>query len=1611
MKTKFTAIFCALAAFCLAAGAPTAGAATISLGGRIQGHIYPYDPATQSNTVTIDFYWIDVPHDTSITINWCVTNGPGGNWGTSIDLHAYTYVDPYDDLFATNGIGAVGFAGCNVRSMTIPAGRYLFNVTPRNGGFDGGSGVSYPNKFSDSDFFYFDYAGTITGDVVLTAIWRGQADNTFLKVNVPEPGAWVAALVGLACLFTRRQRARQAHVLILLLAAGAALPPAACAGGSDGLLEWDTTPGMGYRVYRKGRDLTTGEALLPEVYYGTGNKLAVRMFDPPPAVLPAPVPNPLLPYLRLHTIDITAYWDGRAIAKWNDSSGPAIILDQDFDLRLAPPALLPDGSTDHTPGGAMLPGRMLDWIVPALPEVPDNPATTNVNEALPAVGPFRVFAFVWMKNEVAPDLAGLPPLTASQRGLWEPLKRRRTGPDGLRAKLAAPPAPPVAPPVVQQFGSHVDESQRAFLRIEPYYVDSDGDGYSDSGEIAQDKNPYDATSSPRYKDLDGVPDPAGGDMDGDGFTDMEEKQAGTDAANVGSHPPGGILSPYLDSDGDGYSDVEELAAQPVPYDPSNPGSHPAGAPVVRLNDLVITEFMLNNDTSVLQKIGTETSDDDWVEIYNPTDHTIALHDYYLTDRFNKLRNWFMDANGGQQVHEIGPRQFLIVMADKTNGQPLAEGNGFLHANFDFDEFDSSPPYLAKDDVIQLARDYFDPVTQALTDTKVLSTYWIKTRRSEDGTFNPPASVVTPRDMYHRDDESYGVYAAPDGTLKRGLLRAPTPGRHNSEGYLDTLLEPDFIVPGSDPAVPVAAGLRDAPPLGGLGVQISHPLNRDADPNNDVTILYTTNCAEPTEFSEIVGGTGANCVTNGDFSQGVNGWFGGATTTNEGVPLSAAQGQLTAQGGRAIFTITNPGTAVYHLVVGQPVAAGQGGYVLEFQARSLGAPRTIGVGISTGSSWEPGVALDGTLRTFTYHFDLQDLLSPAVFFVIGGAPDGVEIDNVTLRPEPVLHLKKTTVLRAFAVRAGWEKSPVATRSYIFKTSVLGTAADGSVPVDAQARPAGYPEATDAVAPADWTNSFTWTLLNGARRIPLRYEINASVFGGATGAVVISGGDYATKILPKPVPAGTPMRAALSTQLDALPSVCLSGDVSSLLDVTTAGAYANSGVTATQPDPIGKEWERTVGFEIIDPTGAIQQSGVNVRLEMSGDSSLAQDVTRKHSFRVKFGAAGGPAALNLQLFPGSQRSSFKTFRLKNPMHNSWATTYANASDSCLAGATYCNEGWARDTFAAMGYKVPQWRWVHLYLNGLYWGVYQLTERIDEDWLKQVGLVSNGCDIIEPPAISDPTTAQANNPVVANPVDGGRLAPYTDVVNAAAAVAAALALPVPDEVEAASQYATVASLLDVDQYIDYLILNSFALNGDWPMKNWKAYRSHSGDMKFRFLLDDSEMLFRSSLLGLAPTAATSLTTKDNYRWATLNGSGATQIHGLLKNYSAYKAAFSARLHRAFEVTASDDTTGALAKVGGGLHDDRVIERYRVQMARFLPVLDLESARWGNLYFTSYAHAVNSPPYKQSDWNTAVSAVVRTTIRLRRNGSVDDNGNIEGAVPYGKYLTRMQDGGLYTP
>ncbi|HIJ51708.1 MAG TPA: hypothetical protein HPP66_00960, partial [Planctomycetes bacterium] len=97
--------------------------------------------------------------------------------------------------------------------------------------------------------------------------------------------------------------------------------------------------------------------------------------------------------------------------------------------------------------------------------------------------------------------------------------------------------------------------------------------------------------------------------------------------------------------------------------------------------LVISEFMARNST--LLDGNDETSD--WLEIYNPTDTAVSLDGWYLTDSITDLTMWqFPDGL------EIKSGEFRIIFAsDKTEEEnpdnyPYRDPAGYYHTNFELD---------------------------------------------------------------------------------------------------------------------------------------------------------------------------------------------------------------------------------------------------------------------------------------------------------------------------------------------------------------------------------------------------------------------------------------------------------------------------------------------------------------------------------------------------------------------------------------------------------------------------------------------------------------------------------------------------------------------------------------------------------------------------------------------------------------------------------------------------------------------------------------------------------------------------------------------------------------
>jgi hypothetical protein len=139
--------------------------------------------------------------------------------------------------------------------------------------------------------------------------------------------------------------------------------------------------------------------------------------------------------------------------------------------------------------------------------------------------------------------------------------------------------------------------------------------------------------------------------------------------------------------------------------------------------------------------------------------------------------------------------------------------------------------------------------------------------------------------------------------------------------------------------------------------------------------------------------------------------------------------------------------------------------------------------------------------------------------------------------------------------------------------------------------------------------------------------------------------------------------------------------------------------------------------------------------------------------------------------------------------------------------------KDTHRAMGWVAGHNRYVHLYLNGLYWGVYDFAERPDADFAAAyLGGKKEDYDVIN--------EFQAK--------DGERKA--FDKLRSLQG----LANP--------ARYEQIRKVLDMPQFINYVLLNYYVGNQDWgENKNWYAIRNRSSNAPFQYFVWDGEQILQ--------------------------------------------------------------------------------------------------------------------------------------------------------------------------
>ncbi len=519
--------------------------------------------------------------------------------------------------------------------------------------------------------------------------------------------------------------------------------------------------------------------------------------------------------------------------------------------------------------------------------------------------------------------------------------------------------------------------------------------------------------------------------------------------------------------------------------------------------------------------------------------------------------------------------------------------------------------------------------------------------------------------------------------------------------------------------------------------------------------------------------------------------------------------------------------------------------------------------------------------------------------------------------------RSTVVRAIAAREGYLPSASVTRCFLFKESVLGTAPQGTTPVDHQgARDAqsqftgalfGYPEKTENLS------------------YPMLYGMNA-------GAIVSK-------------------KDTLRAELSAVPVISLVSTVPDFFEVDSGGLYPNSGKTeGGSPDPKGREWERFCSFEIIEPGNATFKQA-NAALLITGGSSILQTTTRKHNLRVKFDAAYGPEFLKYQIFPEFASDEFYNFNLKNTTHDSWSTNFNGLS--ITDSATYSAEAFIMASHKAMGHQVPNQRWCHVFINGIYWGPYQITKRVDNAFMKA-----------HFEGTKDYTVIKQNG----EPVDGV----YSDWTALGTLLSSFSSA---QDAQKPGIYSQITGVVDMDNYIDYLIANSYGQPGDWPGNNFRAAKMRSTPgAKWKFFVWDAEWNLKQGQQAGSPVSVIS----NNYNEPA-------HIHYTLKGYQPYKDAFSARMNRAFKTVVGDSGSGSLLPAA-------VLARYQAARGGFEQVVFSESSRWGYMA-KSVPYTKSDPSYlpgeTREDWSRNTGYVIDTWLPARDS----------------VFRTAFQNAGFYTP
>lgn len=265
---------------------------------------------------------------------------------------------------------------------------------------------------------------------------------------------------------------------------------------------------------------------------------------------------------------------------------------------------------------------------------------------------------------------------------------------------------------------------------------------------------------------------------------------------------------------------------------------------------------------------------------------------------------------------------------------------------------------------------------------------------------------------------------------------------------------------------------------------------------------------------------------------------------------------------------------------------------------------------------------------------------------------------------------------------------------------------------------------------------------------------------------------------------------------LPVVSLVADSSALFDSITGLYMPGPDASAAEPHYGANYWkddELSAHVEFYEPDGR-RAFSADAGMGIFGNWSRAAD---KKPLSVQFREKYGTRRVDWPLFPQHpELRRFKGFALRNNGGNS--------------GREYVRDALAATLVEGRDLENQLSRQVVVYLNGRYWGIYDMRERLDADYFDtRYGIDGSTIDLLKN----------------GSEVQAGSASGWTSMISQI----------LDADLSDFARYAALAGMIDVDNYATYLAAEMYYSNTDWPGNNIRCWRRNAPVSPWRMVLFD--------------------------------------------------------------------------------------------------------------------------------------------------------------------------------